>query len=307
MGGLFGSITIKGNRLSDLVGQTSTVGRPIPRGWGTVRVEEPNVIWTAGIPKEHVKKKKQGKGGVKTEEYTYTLSYAIAFMRGPVHGFLTIKRGGKVVYTNDPNASVDDKAYAAKWLQSAKLYLGTETQMPDATIESYVGAGQVSAFRGLCYIVVKDDDVTSESGAVPQYEAVIIASPPEIYLTSKPYPVNTLEGFTMPVQMPDAKMRLMPYVTEPFTAVPTVLEGTLRDTVRIYRLAPESFTFTDQKIVSGTLQLKVKSYRDWPPEAFTVAAPSVTQGTLRQLVIVYQIPIESFTVSSPSITSGTMS
>ena len=187
MGSLFGSITVKGNRLTDLVGQTSAVGRPIPFGYGYCQIDEPNVIWTAGIPKEHVKKKKQGKGGVKTEEYTYTLSYAIAFMAGPVYGFLTIKRGGKVVYTTDPNATIDDKAFAAKWRQKARFYYGTRTQMPDATIESYVGAGRVSAFRDLCYIVVVDDDVTSEGGAVPQYEAVIIASPPDVYVTSKPY------------------------------------------------------------------------------------------------------------------------
>lgn len=187
MGSLFGSITVKGNRLTDLVGQTSAVGRPIPFGYGYCQIDEPNVIWTAGIPKEHVKKKKQGKGGVKTEEYTYTLSYAIAFMAGPVYGFLTIKRGGKVVYTTDPNATIDDKAFAAKWRQKARFYYGTRTQMPDATIESYVGAGRVSAFRDLCYIVVVDDDVTSEGGAVPQYEAVIVASPPDVYVTSKPY------------------------------------------------------------------------------------------------------------------------
>lgn len=199
MGGLFGSITVKGNRLTDMVGQTSAVGRPIPFGFGYCNIDEPNVIWTAGIPKEHVKKKKQGKGGVKTEEYSYTLSYAIAFMAGPVYGFLTIKRGGKIVYTTDPNASVDDKAFAAKWKSKARLYLGTDTQMPDATIESYVGAGKVSAFRDLCYIVVVDDDVTSEGGAVPQYEAVIIASPPDIYLTSHPFPIlyedTTYMGF----------------------------------------------------------------------------------------------------------------
>ena len=188
MAGLFGSVTIKGNRLTDLVGQTSSAGKPIPFGYGRCRITEPNVIWTSGVPKEHVKKKKQGKGGVKTEEYTYTLSYAIAFMEGPTFGYLTIKRGGKIVYTTDPNASVDDKAYAAKWLQKAKLYSGTRTQLPDATIESYVGVGKVSAFRDLAYIVVTDDDVTSEGGAVPQYEAIIIATPPEAYLTSLPYP-----------------------------------------------------------------------------------------------------------------------
>lgn len=207
MSGLFGSITIKGNRLTDLVGQTSTVGKPIPFGYGRCKIVEPNVIWTAGIPKEHVKKKKQGKGGVKTEEYTYTLSYAIAFMEGPIHGYLIIKRGGKVVYTTDPTAPVEDQAYAAKWQQKVKFYYGTEDQMPDATIESYVGAGQVSAFRGLAYIVVEDDDVTSEGGAVPQYEAVILASPPEVYVTSHPYPLPDSDSMSLSMSAVDVFSR----------------------------------------------------------------------------------------------------
>lgn len=197
MSGLFGSITIKGNRLTEMVGQTSSVGRPIPFGYGLCRIQECNVIWTAGIPKEHVKKKKQGKGGVKTETYTYTLSYAIGVIAGPIHGYLTIKRGGKVVFTTDPTATVDDQAYAAKWLQKVELYYGTEDQMPDPTIESYEGAGNVSAFRGLAYFVVTDDDVTNEGGAVPQYEAIVIATPPEIYVTSHPYVISEPETVTL--------------------------------------------------------------------------------------------------------------
>lgn len=209
MSGLFGSTTIKGNRLTDLSVQTSTVGKPIPFGLGRVRVEEANVIWTAGIPKEHRKKKKQGKGGVKTEEYTYSLSYAIAFMRGPVNSFITIKRGGKVVYTTDPNAPVEDRNYAAKWKQKARFYLGTETQMPDATIEAYVGAGKVSAFRGLCYIVLVDDDVTAEGGAVPQYEAVIQASDPDAFVTSETYTPSGSDAEVMTLRPAGGELRTL--------------------------------------------------------------------------------------------------
>lgn len=307
MGGLFGSITIKGNRLTDLVGQTSTVGRPIPRGWGRVRVEEPNVIWTAGIPKEHVKKKKQGKGGVKTEEYTYTLSYAIAFMKGPVYGFLTIKRGGKVVYTNDPNASVDDKAYAAKWLQKAKLYLGTEAQMPDATIESYAGAGQVSAFRGLCYIVVTDDDVTGEGGAVPQYEAVIIATPPDVYLTSKPYPndmaveaVNLsanlaagelrpllfeqryIEGMDWKAELGDGQLRspIIPYrLNDSAEFTVSLGDGKLANPLVSYISPAESVNLSVGPLPDGWLRVALVNYNRYPPESVELSA-SLGAGTL---------------------------
>ena len=186
MAGLFGSITIKGNRLTDIAAQTATVGIPIPFGFGKYPVDG-NIGFAALPPKEHVKKKKQGKGGVKTEEYSYTTSYAIMFCEGPIFGYWTIKRNGKVVWTQDPNASVEDRAYAAKWAQKATFYYGTETQLPDSTIESYKGSGRVSAFRGIAYIVVEDDDVTDNGGAVPSYEAVVIASPPEAYLTSHPY------------------------------------------------------------------------------------------------------------------------
>lgn len=190
MAGLFGSITIKGNRLTEFASQTATVGVAIPYGFGRFPCEG-NVIFAPMPPKEHVKKKKQGKGGVKTEEYSYTLSYAVAFCEGPIYGFLTIKRNGKVVWTQDPNASVDDRAYAAKWKQKATFYYGTETQLPDSTIESYRGVGQVSAFRGIAYIVVEDDDVTDGGGAVPTYEAVIIAVGTN-YVTTTPYALEDI-------------------------------------------------------------------------------------------------------------------
>ncbi len=196
MAGLFGSITVKGNRLTEFATQTASVGIPIPFGYGRFPCEG-NIGFAPMPPKEHVKKKKQGKGGVKTEEYTYTLSYAIMFCEGPIFGYWTIKRNGKVVWTQDPNASVEDAAYAAKWAQKATFYYGTETQLPDSTIESYKGAGNVSAFRGIAYIVVEDDDVTDNGGAVPTYEAVVMATPPEAYLTSKPYPQKIDDAVSM--------------------------------------------------------------------------------------------------------------
>lgn len=186
MSNLFRSTVIKGNRLTDFAQSTATVGIVIPFGHGEF-VTDGNVIWAALPPKEHVSRKRQGKGGVKQETYTYTMSYAVAFARGELYGYKWIKRNGKVVYTTDPNAPIDDKAYAQKWLQKATLYYGRRSQLPDSTIESYEGSGRVSAFKDIGYIVVEDDDVTEGGGAVPTYEACVVATPPEAYLTSKPY------------------------------------------------------------------------------------------------------------------------
>ncbi len=179
-------VRVKGPRLTDATTQTSTVGGVIPFGYGTF-VTAGNVIWCGDL-KEHKKTQRQGKGGgAKTTTYTYTRSYAVGVCQGAIYGFRWIKRNGKKVYTTDPNATAEELAYSAKWLQKCTLYLGSEAQMPDSTIVAREGVGNVSAFRGLSYIVVENDDLTDLSGAIPQYEFCVNATPPEAYLTSKPY------------------------------------------------------------------------------------------------------------------------
>lgn len=192
MSGLFGSTVIKGNRLTDFSNTTASVGTPIPFGYGRF-VTSGNVIWAPLPPKERVAKKRQGKGGVKQEVYTYTLCYALAACKGPIYGFWWIRRNGKVVWTQDPAAPVEDKAYAAKWAQKATFYYGVRSQLPDSTIESYEGSGQVSAFRDIAYIVIEDDDVTDGGGAVPNYEFCVIADGVS-YSTSRPYPVEVTDS-----------------------------------------------------------------------------------------------------------------
>jgi hypothetical protein len=44
------------------------------------------------------------------------------------------------------------------------FYNGAEDQMPDALMESYMGAGQVPAYRGYAYIVVEMFDVSQHDG-----------------------------------------------------------------------------------------------------------------------------------------------
>lgn len=193
MSGIFGATVIKGTRITDFTNTSASVGNVIP--WGVGRFVAPgNVIWAPLPPKEQRKVVRQGKGGVKQETFTYTLSYSIAFSKGPIYGFWWIKRNGKIVYTRDPNAPAEDQQYAAKWLQRATLYNGGEDQLPDSTIESYEGMGQVTAHKDISSIVVEDDDVTNEGGAVPSYEACVIATPPEAYLTSPPFPLYDVEG-----------------------------------------------------------------------------------------------------------------
>jgi len=48
----------------------------------------------------------------------------------------------------------------------------------------------ISAFRELAYIVVQDEELTDSGGTIPNFEFCVIASPPEVYVTSRPFPLR---------------------------------------------------------------------------------------------------------------------
>jgi hypothetical protein len=279
MSGIFGSTVIKGNRLTEFSETTATVGTVKPFGYGRF-TSSGNVMWAPLPPKEHVTKKRQGKGGVKQEVYTYTLSYAVGFAKGPIYGYWWIKRRGKVVWTQDPNAPIEDAAYAAKWAEKVAMYFGTKDQLPDSTIESYEGTGQVSAFRDDGYIVVEEDDVTDGGGAVPTYEACVIASPPEAYLTSHPYPLLIEEAASYGLVPTDGQLRQVMFETlslEKAVYGVTPIGGQLRTNFQITGVQP---SFSSYAIVptSGELRTAIRSTGAQPSKASYGLVPS--GGTL---------------------------
>lgn len=297
MSSLFATTIIKGNRLTDFAQSTATVGVVIPFGWGRF-ASNGNVIFAPLPPNEHVTRKRQGKGGTKTETYTYTLSYAVAFARGPIYGYLWIKRNGKVVYTTDPNAPIEDLAYSAKWLEKATLYYGTPDQLPDSTIESHAGTGMVSAFRFLAYIVVEEDDVTEGGGAVPTYEACVIATPPEAYLTSPPYPIEFVEAVITSQnyiggQLPTLRDAIP--VDEFSEISASFVGGRLRNIREQYDAEDESFEVSGS-YSSGRLKTIRKEHTQ-DPESFEISA-SFAQGRLDTIRLEHQQPHEDLEVSA---------
>lgn len=265
----FGSTLIKGTRITDFTQTSAEVGKPIPFGYGRFVVSG-NVIFAKLPPKETRHVQKQGKGGgVKQESFTYSTSYAIAFCKGEIQGYLWIKRNGKLVYSSDPNAPVEDKDYSTKWLRKSTLYNGTMEQMPDSTIESVVGIGKVSAFRGLAYIVLNDDDVTEGGGAVPNYEACVIATPPEAYLTSKPYPQLWADEADVGASLQMTMRDVLIYGEQEADAVTTGLKvrgGLLRNSLQNGEADPDNVT-TGLAPRGGLLKLSPKGEAE--PDAVT--------------------------------------
>lgn len=297
VGGYVDPTQIQGPRLQDIRGQSSAVGGSIPRAWGSAPVPC-NVIWQQPGVTEH-KNTESGKGGTEQVTYTYTRSYALMFHLGEIAGVLQIKRNGKVVYDARDDSTLEQeytdfgltagealsriagiRAENAKFISRCTIYLGTQTQNPDPTIESYKGAGNVPSYRGRAYMVVTDDDVTAEAGAIPQYEVIVAACGT----------VNTVEGwsehpFNWAIQSPDGAGRL--YVasdsgtwTQSFAGVSNYAYATTYG---------DSLVLSNR--VSGTggwgsyTDDYGASFNDMPSLSFTQCAPPVVLPSGRMVVL----------------------
>lgn len=197
VGGYIDPDVIEGPRLKDAMTQTSQDGIPKPWGRGTFRTAG-NIIWSPTYPdgrkfREVKKKKRAGKGGPVQVTYSYFRSYAIGICTGkrkddgtfdPIAGVIQVYRSGKLVYDARDDATLASQGFnaagisnirasSARFMEKATFYLGGEDIMPDATMESFQGIGNVSPNRGLVKMVINEDEVTETQGAIPQYEFVV--------------------------------------------------------------------------------------------------------------------------------------
>ncbi|MGH7028008.1 baseplate multidomain protein megatron, partial [Brevundimonas sp.] len=127
----------KGPRLEGLSLQSSADGAPMACVFGRARVTG-QVIWAARFL-ETKHKRSGGKGGQKTVEYEYSLSFAVGLGEGVIDGV------GRVWADGQP---LDLTGV------TMRVHRGTQTQTPDPLIEAVEGAA--SAFRGTAYVVFED-------------------------------------------------------------------------------------------------------------------------------------------------------
>ena len=174
---------INGPRLDDLSVQTSTYGAFIPRNYGTI-AQTGNVFWLKGdaLTETPVSTESGGKGGptTTTNTWDYSATFAVGLCQGPIDGVRRIWIGNQLWY----DAGSDDIQSIIASNESSSLftlYLGTDTQLPDPLIQSDKGAANVSAYRGLAYIVFDNlplaDYNNSLVGAQVKVEIAKINSP----------------------------------------------------------------------------------------------------------------------------------
>ena len=141
--------------LKDLSLQTSTYNKVIPEVFGKVRIAG-NIIWASPIKTTNIyhaqKTTKSGTQGAYTEKLVRG-SFAIAVCKGKVDAIKNIYADGEPLNK------------AAHYIQ---IYLGTETQMPNPTMQGYLGT-DIPAFRGLCYVVFHEFPMEQFGNRIPNF------------------------------------------------------------------------------------------------------------------------------------------
>ncbi len=148
---------IEGARLDTLRITSATEGAVIPRLYGRMRIGG-NIIWATDF-REETKTTTQGggKGGgggkVKTTEYLYYASFAVALCEGPITGIGRVWADGK---------AMDMTGVTWRW------YPGNEAQTADPFIATKMGAANTPAYRGTAYVVFEYLALATFGNRLPQ-------------------------------------------------------------------------------------------------------------------------------------------
>jgi len=164
----------------------------------------------------------------------------------------------------------------------------------------------VPAYRGTCYMVVPDEDLTELGGAIPQY-VFEVERAEGVALTSRPY---SLENFDA-TDAARATVRSSPeyLLTEGTDAAPaTIAAGELRDTLVPYSQWPaDELDANPTTIVAGELRQTLKHYSQWPAEATDAMQANIQSGELKDILIQYEnYRVEATDADSAYIVGGSL-
>ena len=127
----------RGPRLETLKVQGAAEGAPIACVFGRARVTG-QVIWAARfLEGRHTSS--GGKGGPRTVEYDYSLSFAVALCEGKIDGIGRVWADGRPMHLSGV---------------TMRVHRGGEDQTPDPLIEAI--EGEAPAYRGTAYVVFED-------------------------------------------------------------------------------------------------------------------------------------------------------
>lgn len=151
-----------GAQLDGFSVQDSKYGLSIPVIYGRARVAG-NIIWASDLIESEHQESAYGKGGgvisSSSKNYSYSIHCAIALGEGEIGGIQTIWADSKVIYQNG--------AWKTGIVGSATIYNGAADQDVDPLLESWIGAGEVPAYRGMAYIVFESLQLSNFGNRLP--------------------------------------------------------------------------------------------------------------------------------------------
>jgi hypothetical protein len=146
--------------------------------YGTARLAG-NVIDGVGEIREVENTTRVGKGGPKGSNTTlsWNVDIAIDLCQAGAQGIRKMWLGGKLVYDVSSGGTASSIIASSIKANSFVLYDGSESQLPDPTLEALHGVGNVPAYRGRSYIVIAGLDCPN--GQIPQlmYELSMSITP----------------------------------------------------------------------------------------------------------------------------------
>lgn len=150
----------EGPRIKALHVMEAHEGTGVPSVYGRMRVSG-QLIWAARFRERRTTRSAGGKGGPKVNDYSYSVSFAVALGEGP---------GVRVA-----RAWANGEAFDLSSV-THRIYEGDEAQVPDPLIEMIEGAAP--AYRGVAYIVFEDLPLDAFGNRLPQLSFEIIRVPP---------------------------------------------------------------------------------------------------------------------------------
>lgn len=163
---LRGPIKREGPRLDDLAPTGVQPGAIIPATHG--HTTTPGTVIAQTRLKETKKKQKQGGKGspsVETTTFSYSIpAVAVAFSRRPIADIVRIKANEKVIYEQTATEGLVYRNFA-----EIEIFQGSETQAPSGILEAHEGVGNVPAYRGTAYFVLKDLQLADFGNRMPVF------------------------------------------------------------------------------------------------------------------------------------------
>jgi hypothetical protein len=154
--------TRQGPRLNEMPVLNASEGAPIPHAYGYTRLGG-QIIWATRFREEQqTERAGGGKGlsrGTRVQTFTYYGNFAVALCEGTIAGVRRIWADGRELDLADLNY---------------RVYLGTETQLPDPFVEALQGVGKTPAYRGTAYVVFEGLPLEEFGNRIPQLSFEVI-------------------------------------------------------------------------------------------------------------------------------------